>query len=471
MGAMDIPPSSPARGKSVDTLDEGPLEPVEPLPPAGDGDHAATPPYEEDTPPTGPSLPWLGGADRWGPATATAPAIDTDTVPDRAAAPGARPPAGDPFRRHPDPDASRTQAPGRERAGTLRTAAVLAAVALLGGVAGSLTTWALDDDPAATTASGGRATGPGRALLLNGQTLDVAGIVAKAEPGVVSIQVAFGGRGFGGAGAGTGVILTADGEILTNAHVVEGASSVRVRLAGESQARTAEVVGADSRADLALLRIPGASGLPTVELGTSADVAVGDDVVAIGNALALRGGPTVTRGIVSALDRSLDTDGGTISGLIQTDASISSGNSGGPLVNAAGQVIGINTAVASSGRNGAAENIGFAIAIDQAMPVVERLRGNTTAVSAGYLGVTTADPNDGSRGATVVSVVDGSPADEAGLRVGDLITHVDDRAVDGAAALASAVRGNEPGAEVALKVIRNGDETAVTVDLGTAPSN
>ncbi|MGH9178063.1 MAG: S1C family serine protease, partial [Acidimicrobiales bacterium] len=370
------------------------------------------------------------------------------------------------------PDASRTQAPGRERAGTLRTAAVLAAVALLGGVAGSVTTWALDDDPAAsTTLAGGRAASPGRSLLLDGQTLDVAGIVAKAEPGVVAIQVGVGGRGFGAVGAGTGVVLTADGEILTNAHVVAGASSVRVTLAGESQARTAEVVGTDPGADLALLRIPGASGLPTVELGTSADVAVGDDVVAIGNALALRGGPTVTRGIVSALDRSLDTDGGTITGLIQTDASISSGNSGGPLVNAVGQVIGINTAVASSGRSGAAENIGFAIAIDQAMPVVERLRGNTTAVSSGYLGVTTADPDDGSRGATVVSVVDGSPADGAGLRVGDLITHVGDRAVDGAAALASAVRSYEPGSEVELKVARNGDETALTVDLGTAPSN
>jgi putative serine protease PepD len=269
----------------------------------------------------------------------------------------------------------------------------------------------------------------------------------------------------GGTAAGTGVILTSAGEILTNAHVVDGASSVRVTLAGESQSRAAEVVGADSGNDLALLRIPGASGLPVAQLGRSGSVAVGDDVVAIGNALALRGGPTVTRGIVSALGRSLEEEGGTLSGLIQTDASISSGNSGGPLVNAAGQVIGINTAVASSGGGTAAENIGFAIAIDQAMPVVERLRNHTPAAAAGYLGVRTTDPDDGSRGATVVSVEAGSPAAAAGIQDGDLITAVAGKGIDGASSLGSAIRAHRPGDTVELTVVRNGQVRTVRATL------
>ncbi|HET9441922.1 MAG TPA: trypsin-like peptidase domain-containing protein [Acidimicrobiales bacterium] len=331
--------------------------------------------------------------------------------------------------------------------GRARGAALLVAVALLGGVTGSALTRALDD-PAAT----GTAAGADRSLLLDGARLDVAAVVAKAAPAVVSIQA--GSARFGATSAGTGVILTADGEILTNAHVVEGATSVQVTLAGESRSRAAEVVGSDPSADLALVRIPGATGLPTADLGSSAAVAVGDDVVAIGNALALRGGPSVTRGIVSALDRSLDTEAGTITGLIQTDASISSGNSGGPLVNAAGQVIGINTAVAASSRGTAAENIGFAIAVDQALPVVERLRGNATAAEPGYLGVQTADPADGSRGATVVSVEAGSPAATAGLEVGDLVTRVADRSVDGAAALRSAIRSHQPGETIEVEVVR-----------------
>lgn len=410
-----------------------PPGPVEVLP-VGDGGSDGGPPYERDTPPLGTS-PWPAG-DEFPPATPPPP-----PAPDRP---------------------SFLQARG--------AIAAMACVALLGGVVGAAAMKVLDDDPAGPTVRSA-AAGAGRSVQLNADKLDVAGVVAKVEPAVVSIQSGFGGFG-GGTGAGTGVILSATGEILTNAHVVDGATTVRVTLAGESQSRTAEVVGTDPSADLALLTIPGAKDLPTAELGRSADVAVGDDVVAIGNALALRGGPTVTRGIVSALDRSLDADSGnTITGLIQTDASISSGNSGGPLVNALGQVIGINTAVASSGRGSAAENIGFAIAIDQAMPVVERLRGNTAAVSRGYLGVSTADPTDGSRGATVASVAAGSAADQAGIRPGDLITHVGGKAVDGAAALASAVRSHQPGETVELKVVRGGDERTVRATLAPQPAN
>ena len=370
----------------------------------------------------------------------------------------------------PAPGPGTPPARDRPRGPLARTAAALLAVAVLGGGAGSALTLALHgDEGAASGASVGRFAA-GRSVVLDGEKLDVAGVVAKAEPAVVSIQVDVANGLRTATGAGTGVILTADGEVLTNAHVVDGATTVRVTLAGESRARTADVVGTDPAADLALLRIPGARDLPTADLGSSGDVAVGDDVVAIGNALPLRGGPTVTRGIVSALDRSLDTDSGTMTGLIQTDASISSGNSGGPLVNALGQVIGINTAVAASGRGSAAENIGFAIAVDKALPVVERLRGNASTARVGYLGVSTADPDDGSRGATVMSVEAGSPADRAGLRAGDLITHIGGKAIDGAAALSSAVKSNEPGAEIRLQILREDDEMTLEATLATQPS-
>ena len=358
-------------------------------------------------------------------------------------------------------------APGSPRPGRSRLAgpAALLAAALLSGSVGAVITRALDGDetPAATPAGNAAA----RSLKLDTKTLDVAGVVAKAGPAVVSIQAIYGGPN--GRGAGTGVLLTANGEILTNAHVVDGATSVQVVLSGEAQSRQAEVVGADAAADLALLRISGASGLPTAELGSSSAVAVGDDVVAIGNALALQGGPTVTRGIVSALDRTLETDGDAMTGLIQTDASISSGNSGGPLVNAAGQVIGVNTAVAASRGGRAAENIGFAIAIDEAIPVVERLRGNTSAARTGRLGVSTTDPTDGSRGALVAEVVADSPAARAGIEAGDLITRVGTRTVSGAATLAAAVRSHRPGESVSLTLVRDGRTLTLKAALAVAP--
>ncbi|HVL94019.1 MAG TPA: trypsin-like peptidase domain-containing protein, partial [Acidimicrobiales bacterium] len=388
--------------------------------------------------------------------SAAPPYGPADTAPSAPAAGWARPPVP------PSP------VPPARGWGRGAVAAALVAVALGAGSAGSLLTMALDDDRGSVaTSSGGRpATAAGPARQLDGQSLDVAGVVAKAGPSVASIQVSLGGRG--ATGAGSGVVLTPDGEVLTNAHVVAGASQVRVTLSGESQSREAEVVGTDPAADLALLRITGASGLAVADLGESASVAVGDDVVAIGNALALRGGPTVTRGIISALDRTLQTDEVAITGLIQTDASISSGNSGGPLVDAAGRVIGINTAVASSGLRSAAENIGFAIAIDQALPVLERLRGNTGVTLAGFMGIRSSDPADGSRGATIEQVEPGSPAAAAGLRRGDLITHVAGKAIDGAPALGAAVRSHRPGETIELDVVRNGDEITVDVTLGTA---
>ena len=207
-----------------------------------------------------------------------------------------------------------------------------------------------------------------------GETLDVGGIVETVEPSVVAVttrlQQQRGPFVTEGEGEGSGVIIDDQGHALTNAHVVEGATEIAVIVAGEE--RVASLVAADASTDIAVLRLDDTSVLTPATIAEG-NIAVGDDVVAIGNALGLEGSPTVTRGIVSALDRSIETATGTLSGLIQTDAAISSGNSGGPLVDASGQVIGINTAVAASGVNVQASNIGFAIPIEDALDIAEQL--------------------------------------------------------------------------------------------------
>jgi len=221
------------------------------------------------------------------------------------------------------------------------------------------------------------------ALSYTGAALDVASLVKAVEPSVVTIQTKIQiQRGFpyggteSGEAAGTGVILNTDGEILTNAHVVADATSITVTLHGETTPRKATLIGADAAHDVALIKLDDTSGLTLTPatIGDSDAVTVGEDAIAIGNALALEGDVTVSRGIISALNRSIAVENGNLSGLIQTDAAISSGNSGGPLVNGAGQIIGMNTAGASSYGSVTAENIGFAIPINNAMSIVTQLR-------------------------------------------------------------------------------------------------
>ncbi|HEY2333354.1 MAG TPA: trypsin-like peptidase domain-containing protein [Acidimicrobiales bacterium] len=361
------------------------------------------------------------------------------------------------------------------RPGWIRQVAIFGVVALLAGALGAGITLAVGGGKSTTTFVTSASNGPTRpSLTLSGKTLDVAGVVAKAGPSVVTIQTEIGGTSQSnatGEAAGTGIILTSDGEIVTNAHVIEGASSITVTLSSEVQARQAKLVGSDTDADIAVLQLSNVSGLTPADLGDSSTLQVGDDVVAIGNALALRGSPTVTKGIVSALGRTLDTGTVTMTGLLQTDASISSGNSGGPLVNALGKVIGINTAVATSTNTTSAENIGFAIPINSVMPVVQRLKSGGSAAAKGYLGVRTTDPTDGSRGTLIVAVESGSPADKAGIKNGDLIVSVGGATVDGAAALAAAVKAHAPGDKVEIVISRNGQDMTLTATLGTAPNN
>ena len=213
---------------------------------------------------------------------------------------------------------------------------------------------------------------------------DIQSILASVLPSVVSIDTSsfrgVGGLGSFVQGAGTGMIIEPSGVILTNDHVIAGAQSVTVTLYGQVKQFPAKVIGTDPEKDIALVQVEGAGdSLPTVQFGNSDAAKQGDGVLAIGNALALAGGPTVTEGIVSALNRSLTatTDEGTtenLTGLIQTDAPINPGNSGGPLVNSSGQVVAMNTAVATSSQgNAPAQNVGFAIAVDEIRTVVNQI--------------------------------------------------------------------------------------------------
>jgi putative serine protease PepD len=253
----------------------------------------------------------------------------------------------------------------------LAAAAALTVAAVAAGAGAGYVAGRAGDDgtslPASTPAV--EAAVPGA-----GAPIDVAQVVAAVEPSTVSISTHVvqqqGPFRVEGEGAGTGIIIDNDGHILTNAHVVDGATEVTVAVNGEE--RSATVVGGDPDQDVAVIQLDDATGVQPAALGSAADVAVGDQVVAIGNALALEGGPTVTQGIVSAIDRSIDTESSRLTHLIQTDAAISSGNSGGPLVNASGEVIGVNTAVASSGGGVQASNIGFVIPIDAAMEIAQQ---------------------------------------------------------------------------------------------------
>jgi S1-C subfamily serine protease len=244
-------------------------------------------------------------------------------------------------------------------------------LSLVGGAAGGTCV------ASSSGSNGSAAVAVQRASLDFNQTLDVAAALDQVKASVVSIETTIrarqGRQVVQGQGAGTGVVIDERGDIVTNAHVVEGATSVTVTVPGESTPRAATVVATDPSADIAVVHVNNASGLVAAQLGDSNSVQVGDQVIAVGNALALEGGLTVTQGIVSALNRSIDTDTSTLTDLIQTDAAISSGNSGGALVDATGKVIGINTAVASSSGSVQASNIGFAISIDKAKSVAEKL--------------------------------------------------------------------------------------------------
>lgn len=264
----------------------------------------------------------------------------------------------------------------RRGAGLTATTALVAGCLAVSAGAGYFAGNVAADD--ATTIGTSLPTVASTATVSTSGAPDVAAIIDRMQGSVVSIETTIDvGRGRFQAqstGAGTGVVL-ADGYILTNAHVVDGATDIAITATDGTQI-AATLVAADTASDIAVLAAD-TTGLDPIPVADADAVAVGDTVIAIGNALDLDGSFTVTQGIVSALDRPVDLDSGTLASLIQTDAAISSGNSGGPLVNAAGEVIGINTAVAASSASVQASNIGFAISIDQAIDVATELLGST----------------------------------------------------------------------------------------------
>ncbi|HUS42173.1 MAG TPA: trypsin-like peptidase domain-containing protein [Ilumatobacteraceae bacterium] len=302
--------------------------------------------------------------------------------------------------------------------------------------------------------------------------LDVAKVIDHMAASVVTISADIDSQFGQGQSTGTGVIVSSGGEILTNAHVVEGATQIRVRLAGETEPREARLLASDAGNDLALLRMSG-DDFDAAVFSDPGSVRIGDEVVAIGFALGLDGDPSVTLGIVSALDRTIGTEGAFLDGLIQTDAAISSGNSGGPLVNARGEVVGINTAVARDTATSAATNVGFAISAGEALPVIEALRAQSGGDprTEGYLGVELGERRDGGQGAVVTAVQDDTPAAEAGMAAEDLVVAADGVAIDGATGLIAAIRDLGPGDSTTLTILRNGEPIELTVTLVERPAD
>jgi S1-C subfamily serine protease len=301
--------------------------------------------------------------------------------------------------------------------------------------------------------------------------LNVAEVLKKIQPSVVTI-IALTETGMDqGRGTGTGVVITSDGDILTNDHVVDGADSVFVLFAGDTEPTPATVIAVDAGNDLALLHVD-QTGLTPAVFADPDSIDIGDEVVAVGFALDLDGGPTVTRGIVSALNRTIVSGDGALDGLIQTDTAISSGNSGGPLVNTRGQVIGINTAVFQSSSEVAANNVGFSISVAEALPVIEELRAqaNGQARTEGYLGVSVLDRQDGGLGAMIAEVSPGSPADLAGMQVDDVVIQADGSPVDGQPALVAAIRDKSPGDTIKIDVLRDGERITLTATLIERPT-
>lgn len=351
--------------------------------------------------------------------------------------------------------------------------AVVAALVVAGAVATGLT----DDDTG---------TGPVRpgfdrpTLQLKGTPLDIQGVIDAVRPGVVSIMVEGVNTGNFGqqqlfSGAGSGMVIEADGLVVTNAHVVAGAQSMSLMLADGRQV-PADLVGSSTSADVALVKARDVSDLETVQLGDSSAMQVGDEVVAVGNALNLGASPTVTTGIVSALNRTIqEENGNSIDNLIQTDAAINPGNSGGPLVNALGQVIGVNTAVA-----GGAQNIGFALSIDSVKPLIEQLRNGGGEVRGGaYLGVSTSNLDnvnpqvlrrlgiDRQDGAFTIEVQPGTAAADAGLQAGDVIIAVDGEPTRTNADVSDAIAQRKPGDKVEIRYVRDGKERTTSATLGS----
>jgi len=364
------------------------------------------------------------------------------------------------------------------RAGSV--ALVLAAALVSSGATGAVV-HGLDNGGGTATIVSGASAAATPAAVTSGSA---AAALATISPSVVLVntvitetsQGSFGGFGGGtrqGSGAGTGIVTSSDGRVVTNAHVVAGATSIKVVVPGHGT-HTATVLGSDTYQDLAVLKVDGVSGLAPATFARSSGVKVGDAVLAVGNAEGYGGSPSVTQGIVSALDRTLPDDTGSPGHFLQTDAAINPGNSGGPLVDTAGRVIGINSEVATGSGQTPAQNIGLAIPADRitaALPALaagKSSSGSPAATGGGFLGVGLA--GTAGDGATIASVADSSAAAKAGLQPGDVVTKIDGTTVTAPQDLEGAIAAAKPGQQVILSVTRDGQSQDVTATLGKRPT-
>ncbi len=351
---------------------------------------------------------------------------------------------------------------GRPRIWIVALVAALASALVAAGVSAAVMSG--DDDPVAARPP----------VMTPDGAMDVRAILERVEESVVTIETSVSSQGGVFEGAGTGVVLSADGLIMTNAHVIAQSDGITVR-AFDGAEYEASLVGSEPSNDLAVIRVEGADDMVPAELGSSEALLVGEPVIAIGNALNLGGQPSVTTGIVSATNRTIDGPDGQLSDLIQTDAAINPGNSGGPLVDSSGAVVGINTAIIQD-----SQNIGFSIAIDSARPIIEDLQQGNGEITPDTprLGVTTV-PIDSveeavleqfdvqsETGAFVVDVVPDSGADEAGVEQGDVIVAVDGEDITSNEQLGDIVRDREPGDTIEITVERDGEEQTLTAEIG-----
>jgi putative serine protease PepD len=392
------------------------------------------------------------------------------------------PPSGDAAYPGPGPAAGGRRTPGRLKA-WLPVAIV---AALIGGGIGAGVTALADNNGGSNdnVTIHESAAVPGAAVLSGNVTIPQ--LVNKVVHSVVSIDV----KSKGQEDEGTGMIITSDGEVLTNNHVIElyseggNTGSITVTEYGQTKALPTTLVGYDQAKDVALLKINGATGLPTVTFGNSGKAVVGDAVVAIGNALGLAAGtPTVTQGIISALGRSVTAGGAgtqteTLQNMIQTDAAINPGNSGGPLIDTSGQVIGMNTAVAGTSSDGtSSQNIGFAIPAASVEALISQLqKGGQSGNGGGYLGVdiTTLTPAlrqqygfTPTTGAVILTVVPASPASKAGLVQGDVIVNINGTNIASSDDLQKVVQNAKAGQSVSITYYVGDSKRTTTATLGS----
>ena len=359
---------------------------------------------------------------------------------------------------------------------------LLLVAGLIGGLAGHYASGSSSSGNGLTIQS--VTNSPGAAILPNGQSIPK--LIQRLLPSVVSIDV----QGNGGEDQGTGMIISSNGLVITNNHVIAAATfggSITVTRSGSTKKLPATLIGTNPINDVALIRINNISGLPAVSFGNSKKLDVGDAVVAIGNALGLAAGtPTVTTGIVSALGRTVTASSSmsteTLNDMIQTDAAINPGNSGGPLLDSYGNVIGMNTAVAGTLADGSsAQNIGFAIPAATIQSLLKSLIAGQTVINHGaYMGIEMESITPSlqqqygfsvASGAVIMSVISGTPAASAGLLQGDIIVGINGTKIGGGADVQQVISSRHPGDLVTLSIVRGTKHLSIKLTLGTKPVN